>query len=112
MSKPVTILPRAVAFRLSLGTLFVVLGLSVFPAGAAEKMDSPAPAIVHGAADEIGVAPVVIDGVELFNVRGASALPADRRAAVITPAYVADPSQAKIVPKDQWYAASAATPSK
>ena len=29
---------------------------------------------------------------------------------IMTPAYMADPAQAKIVPKDQWYAAPASPP--
>ena len=39
--------------------------------------------------------------LDVFNENGVQ---------IMTPAYMADPAQAKIVPKDQWYAAPASTP--
>ncbi len=55
---------------------FLLLGCASMPANAAQAEPVPAGAVT----DAASVAPVVVDGAELFQVRGISSYPAERRA--------------------------------
>ena len=61
----------------------LTLVAALLPAAAAAEESNAAPA-TDNSAQEIVLAPVIIDGVTLFQVRGTSAFPAERRAKVIS----------------------------
>jgi small-conductance mechanosensitive channel len=78
--------------RIPLRWLISLVVIATFTAEARLSAQAPAGAAVEA---EIATAPIEFDGTELFRVRGASSLPADTRARLITErllAVAADPS--------------------
>lgn len=65
---------------LSLLSFVVLVNMAAVSIAPAQEAPLPEPVEVQEADQEILVAPVVVDGEELFRVRGFSALPAERRA--------------------------------
>jgi len=60
-----------------------VLGYVLAPSALSAVAEQPAPVAEQIALEQAQSASVVVDGVELFRVRGVSAFPAAKRAALI-----------------------------